>query len=125
MLYFMWVASGRDASLVTAATVAQVQVDLVQGYATFPPDLQYVLANAQQIYAGLRTQWANASAMQRIQMALSFGQQLDAMGFTVPRPRSSGGNSGGAWSDWESKSHANFAGEMVVGLAGSSYKSAW
>lgn len=125
MLYFMWVASGRDASLVTPATVAQVQADLVQGYATFPPNLQYVLANAQQIYAGLRTQWANASAMQRLQMAQSFGQQLDAMGFTVPQPRSSGGNSGSAWSDWEGKSHADFAGEMVVGLAGSSYKSAW
>jgi len=125
MLYFMWVASGRDASLVTADTVAQVQATLVQGYATFPPDLQYVLANAQQIYAGLRSQWESAGARQRIQMAQVFGQQLDALGFTVPRPRQSGGNSGGAWSDWEGKSHAQFAGEMVVGLAGSSYKSAW
>jgi len=125
MLYFMWVASGRDASLVTADTVAQVQASLVQGYATFPPDLQYVLANAQQIYAGLRSQWESAGAMQRLQMAQVFGQQLDALGFTVPRPRQSGGNGGGAWSDWENKSHAQFAGEMVVGLAGSSYKSAW
>jgi hypothetical protein len=125
MLYFMWVASGRDASLVTADTVAQVQVSLVQGYATFPPDLQYVLANAQQIYAGLRSQWGSADAGQRLQMALVFGQQLDALGFTVPSPRKRGGSTGSAWSDWEGKSRAQFAGEMVVGLAGSSYKSAW
>jgi hypothetical protein len=98
----------------------------VQGYASFPPDLQYVLANAQQIYAGLRTQWENANGAQRLQMAQVFGQQLDALGFTVPQPRQSGGSRGsGAWSDWEGKSHADFAGEMVVGLAGSSYKSAW
>jgi hypothetical protein len=125
MLYFMWVASGRDASLVTADTVAQVQVDLVRGYPTYPPDLQYVLANAQQIYAGLRAQWENAGAGQRIKMAITFGLQLDALGFTVPRPRSNGGNGGSAWSNVNSQSHANFAGEMVVGLAGSSYKSAW
>ena len=58
-------------------------------------------------------------------MAAVFGQQLDALGFTVPAPRGNGGRGGGAWSDWEGKSHATFAGEMVVGLAGSSYKSAW
>lgn len=125
MLYFMWVAAGRNAA-VSPETVVQVKMSLVQGYATFSPDLQYVLANAQQIYAGLRNQWQNANAMQRLQMAQVFGQQLDALGFTVPQPRQTGGgNSGGAWSDWEGKSHADFAGEMVVGLAGSSYKSAW
>jgi|GEM_PF-1517489 len=125
MLYFMWVASGRDPSLVTQDTVAQVQLQLVQGYPSFPPGLQYVLANAQQIYAGLRTQWENANAAQRLQMAQVFAQQLDALGFTVPSPQRSGGRSRSAWSDWEGKSHSDFAAEMVVGLAGSSYKSAW
>jgi hypothetical protein len=123
MFGFMWIASGRNASLVTAEAVASIRTNLVVGYATFPPDLQYVLANAQQIYAGLRAQWERANGVQRLQMAQAFGQQLDALGLTVPSPRR--GNRGSAWSDWEGKSHAQFAGEMVVGLAGSSYKSAW
>lgn len=125
MLYFMWVAAGRDPALVTPQVVGEVQVSIVQGYAIFPPDLQYVLANAQQIYAGLRAQWEEAGDLQRLQMGQVFGQQLDALGFTLPAPRRQGGDRGGAWSDWEGKSHAQFAGEMVVGLAGSSYKSAW
>jgi hypothetical protein len=108
---------------VTAEAVASVRNALVAGYATFPPDLQYVLANAQQIYAGLRAQWVNANGAQRLQMAQAFGQQLDALGLTVPSPRR--GNSGSAWSDWEGKSHGDYAASMVQGLAGSSYKSAW
>ena len=124
MLYFMWVASGRDASLVTADAVAEVQTALVTGYITFPSDLQYVLCNAKQIYAGLRAQWEGANDLERLQMAQAFGQQLDSLGFTLPSPGRRSG-SGSAWSDWEGKSHAQFAGEMVVGLAGSSYKSAW
>jgi len=123
MFGFMWIAAGRDASLVTAEAVQRIRQNLAVGFAAFPPDLQYVLANAQQIYAGLRAQWERANGMQRLQMAQTFSQQLDALGLTVPSPRR--GNSGSAWSDWEGKSHAQFAGEMVVGLAGSSYKSAW
>lgn len=126
MLYFMWVASGRDASLVTPEATATVRMAIVQNFATFPAQVQLFFANAQQVYAALRGQWAQASAAQRAQMAQQFAISLDQLGLTVP---SRGGgdriSAGGAWSDVNGKSHGEWAGEMVQGLAGSSYHSSW
>src|SRR5207244_3536584 len=54
LLYFMWVASGRDPQLVTLENVALIRNHFLQHFAELPADLQYGLANAQKIYAGLR-----------------------------------------------------------------------
>jgi len=126
MLYFMWIASGRDAALVTPETSAAVRAAIVQNFATFPAQVQLIFANAQQVYAALRGQWAQASAVQRAQLAQQFAISLDQLGLTVP---SRGGDrrisAGGAWSDVNGKTHGEWAGEMVQGLAGSSYHSSW
>ena len=123
MLYFMWVACGRDASAVTPAVVVQVRAAIVQTFPMFAPDVQFVFANAQQVYATLRAQWANATQAQRMQMAMGFAQALDALGLTVD---GGGGESrGGAWSNMSSQSHSDWAASMVQGLAGSSYHSSW
>lgn len=124
MLYFMWVACGRDASVVTPDVVAHVRVSIVQTFPTFSPEVQTVFANAQQFYAALRAQWAQADAGQRSQMAAGFAQALDALGLTEGGS-ASGGGEGGAWADVSSQSHGEWAASMVQGLAGSSYKSSW
>lgn len=126
LIYFMWVASGRDTALVTPDAVMAVRLALAQGFPQFPAELQYVLANAQTVYAQVRGAWMNATPQQRAQLARGFGADLDALGLTVPRPAGNGGNGGGAWADWEAKvDNGTFMGEMVVGLAGNSYKNAW
>ena len=123
MLYFMWVAAGRDAALVTPETVAQVRTLIVRNFATFPPQVQLIFANAQKVYSALRGQWAQASAAQRQQLAQQFAISLDQLGLRVPGAR--GGNAGNAWADMGGKTHGEWAGEMVQGLAGSSYHSSW
>lgn len=123
MLYFMWVACGRDASLVTMESVAYVRAAIVQNFALFPADVQLIFANAQQVYGELRGQWAQATPEQRLQLAYGFSSALDALGLVVPS--AGGGEGGGAWSDMSGQSHGEWAASMVQGLAGSSYKSAW
>lgn len=124
MLYFMWVASGRDASLVTMESIAHVRASLVQSFSLFPPDVQLIFANAQQVYTALRAQWAQATPDQRLQMAEGFSSALDSLGLVVPS--AAGGDDGGsAWSDVSTQSHGEWAASMVQGLAGSSYKSSW
>jgi hypothetical protein len=118
MLYFMWVAAGRDPRLVTLEGVAVIRVIFLQRFAQLPPDLQYALANAQKIYAGLRALWYTGDARQRAVLARSFGQELDGLGLPDP-------NAAQRQQSASSNAHGNFAAEMVVGLAGSSYKSAW
>jgi hypothetical protein len=124
MLAFMWVAAGRDANLIDDEAIQNVRGEIVSGFATFPAGLQYVLANAQEVYAGLRTQWQNADAATRVALSQKFSNDLDALGLTVPSTRNTI-SADGAWSDFNGKTHGEFAAEMVQGLAGSSYKSAW
>jgi hypothetical protein len=119
MLYFMWVAAGRDPELVTLEGVAMIRAIFLQNFAQLPADLQYALANAQKIYAGLRVLWYTGDRNQRTQLARYFSQQLDRLGLPDPNGGSSASSSSG------SDAHAAFAADMVVGLAGSSYKSAW
>ncbi len=95
MLYFMWVAAGRDAALVTPEAVAVVRTLLVQGFPQFPAEMQYLLTNAEKIYAQMRTGWVQATPAMRAGFARQFGQALDAMGLTVPRPQ----HTGSAWDD--------------------------
>lgn len=120
LLFFMWVASGRDPELVTLEGVAAIRAIFLEGFAQLPADLQYGLANAQKIYAGLRVLWYTGNDAQRANLAAYFAQQLDSLGLTDPN----GGPAGGANASG-SDAHAAFAADMVVGLAGSSYKSAW
>jgi hypothetical protein len=120
MLTFMWVAAGRDASLVDEEAVTNVSGEIVSGFTSFPAELQYILANAQQLYAGMRTQWQNADAATRRTLAQKYSKDLDALGLTVPSTRKSD-----AWSDFNGKDRSTVMAETVVGLAGSSYKSAW
>ncbi len=122
MLYFMWVASGRDPNLVTLEGVAAIREIFLHRFAELPPDLQYALANAQKIYAGLRVLWYTGDGQRRSALARSFGQQLDGLGLPDPNARLHPGNAGSGMS---SEAHSAFAADMVVGLAGSSYKSAW
>lgn len=126
MLYFMWIASGRDASLVTPESTAAVRAAIVANFATFPQQVQLIFANGQKVYSFLRGQWAQATQAQRVQMAKQFAASLDQLGLTVP---SRGGgdriSADGAWSDMNGKSRGEWAGEMVQGLAGSSYHSSW
>jgi hypothetical protein len=61
-------------------------------------------------------------------MALKFSNDLDMLGLTVPTPQGNGGNTiraDGAWSDFNGKDRSTVMAETVVGLAGSSYRSAW
>lgn len=128
MLTFMWIAAGRDASLVDEEAILTVRGEIISGFTSFPAELQYILANAQELYAGMRTQWQNADAGTRLVMAQKFSNDLDALGLTVPSTRSGGGNTisaDGAWSDFNGKDRSTVMAETVVGLAGSSYKSAW
>ena len=119
MLYFMWVASGRDPKLVTQDAVAGIQTALVQQFATFPPQVQYILANAQQVYSSLRGQWEQADAGARRQMAAQFGQTLDSLGLTMPRPNNGGGGKrrGGAWSNVSASDASNAGIEAMANSA--------
>ncbi len=121
MLYFMWVASGRDPELVTLEGVAAIRAIFLQNFAVLPADLQFALANAQKIYAGLRVLWYTGNANQRANLAVYFSGQLDALGLPDP----TGGGSRANQSQSGGDAHAAFDADMVVGLAGSSYKSAW
>lgn len=121
MLYFMWVAAGRDPQLVTLEGVAIIRDYFLHHFAELPADLQYALANAQKIYAGLRVLWYTGDGRQRATLARDFSQQLDGLGLPDPNPATRQQRAGSAGSD----AHGAFAAEMVVGLAGSSYKSAW
>jgi len=125
MLYFMWVAAGRDANLVTPDAVTMVRSAIVQNFPTFPKEVQYIFANSQKVYSYLRGQWAQATPEQRVQLAQAFGQGLDTLGLTVPGSGNDTIHAGGAWADMNGKSHGEWAGEMVQGLAGASYHNAW
>jgi hypothetical protein len=116
MLYFMWVASGRDPNLVTQEAVVTVRAALVQNFAAFPPQLQYLLANAQKVYAGLRGQWEQADAATKAQLAAGYGQTLDSLGLTVPRP-GGGGGGGGAWSDVKPEDMSSIRAEAMANAA--------
>lgn len=122
LLYFMWVAAGRDPELVTLESVAAIRGFFVDNFAMLPADLQYALANGQKIYAGLRVLWYTGDRQRRATMARDFNAELNALGLPDPNAGAGGGS---AWSDVAGKSRGDFAAEMVVGLAGSSYKSAW
>jgi hypothetical protein len=117
LLYFMWVAAGRAPELVTLENVALIRAHFLNHFAALPPDMQYALANAQKIYAGLRVLWYTGGAPQRATMSRNFNQELNALGLTDPNAA--------ARSQSATDAHGAFAAEMVVGLAGSSYKSAW
>lgn len=118
LLYFMWVAAGRDPELVTLENVALIRQHFFHHFAELPGDMQYALANAQKIYAGLRVLWYTGNSQQRATMARNFNQELNRLGLPDPNGGGQGANAG-------SDAHGAFAAEMVVGLAGSSYKSAW
>ena len=117
LLYFMWVAAGRNPELVTLKNVALIRDHFLHHFGELPADMQYALANAQKIYAGLRVLWYTGGGPQRAAMARNFNQELNALGLPDPN--------GGASQQSASDAHGAFAAEMVVGLAGSSYKSAW
>ena len=113
MLYFMWVASGRNASLVTPESAAQVRNALVAGFDRFPAELQYTLCNAEQVYAHVRGAWQAADAQQRAAMAVQFGRELDWLGLTAPKP--AGG--GSAWSDASGMSESALRAQTAANYA--------
>jgi len=117
MLYFMWVASGRDASLVTADSAATVRNAIVTGFDRFPAHLQYTFCNAEKIYAHVRGAWQNANAQQRAAMAAQFGRELDWLGLTVPKPRSSDAGGGSAWSNMGGESEASLRAQTAANYA--------
>lgn len=99
MLYFMWVASGRDAEAVTPEAVAAIRGYLEMNFAALPADLQYLLTNAERVYADMRNAWSQADEGTQQAYAVQFGQALDAMGLTADG--GGGGNGGGGGSAWD------------------------
>lgn len=95
MLYFMWVAAGRDASDVTAEDVEKVRQMIIDALPTMDPQLQLVIANAPRIYAGLRQDWMKASPQRRLDLAQVFGACLDEWGIGAQSSFESTGTSSG------------------------------
>ncbi len=99
MLYFMWVAAGRDASDVTMDDIIKIRNQIIGWLPEMDPQLQLLIANAPKVYAGIRQQWAAASGAQRIAMAQQFGAALDEWGIGAQSSfESSGGGGGGGYS---------------------------
>lgn len=96
MLYFMWVAAGRDASDVTMDDVARIRQQIVTELPNLDPQLQLLIANAPKVYAGIRQQWQAAQPLERVAMAQRFGAALDEWGIGAQSSfqQSSGGGSG-------------------------------
>jgi hypothetical protein len=100
MLYFMWVASGRDPNDVTQEDVYKLRIGLVQEYTRLDPQIQLVIANAPKIYAALRQIWQSATPQQRVGIAKEFGASLDSMGIKDgSKMQSSGGGNGSMMAD--------------------------
>jgi hypothetical protein len=85
MLAFLWIAAGRKADALTPETVADLRDTIEYQFPRLPADTQYLFANAEPIYAGLRHAWKAASPDQRAAYAKSFANALDACGLT-PAP---------------------------------------
>ena len=82
MLYFMWVASGRNANI-SADRVATLRTKIIAEISSAPVKLQFVVANGREVYAGFRQQWQVASDSQRLELARGFGDALDSLGLTA------------------------------------------
>lgn len=80
MLYFMWVAAGRDASDVTPEDVMRIRNNIIQELPEMDPQLQLVIANAPKVYAGMRQMWQSATLEQRVMLSQQYGGALDQMG---------------------------------------------
>lgn len=119
MLYFMWVASGRDASLVTQEAVLTIRQALIESFPAFPPEVQYLLANAQKVYSGVRGQWEGADAATQAQLAAGYAQTLDSLGLTMPGQGGDGGGGGGgdAWSDVSATDMSTIRAESMANSA--------
>lgn len=98
MLYFMWVAAGRDASDVTQADIIKVRQSIVRDFATFDSQTQLVICNAQKVYAAIRQQWQSATPQQRLAISRQFSSSLDSLGLKEGGSfqQSSGGGSDGS-----------------------------
>ena len=116
MLYFMWVASGRDPQAATPEVLAQVRQYLVANFVQFPPDLQYLLANAEKVYGDMRNAWAQAGPAEQQAYAIQFAQALDAFGLTAPGAgggAAEGGGGGSAWDDVAGMSPSDISAGLV------------
>ncbi len=96
MLYFMWVAAGRDASDVTMDDILKIRMQIIEGLPTMDPQLQLMIANAPKIYAAIRQQWQAAAPGQRLQMAQQFGAALDEWGIGASSSFSESNSGGGS-----------------------------
>lgn len=112
MLYFMWVTSGRDASLVTPQLVAQVRAALAQKYTLLAPQLQLLVANAEKVYSQIRGAWLQADPAQQQVLAQQFSQTLDAFG--LPNPAAQGGGGGGGGGAWGDVDPSTMRAELVA-----------
>lgn len=100
MLYFMWVAAGRDAAQATPEAIALIRQGIQQNFARFPADYQYLFANAEAIYADLRKAWQQANPATQAAYGRQFGAALDSMGLTVTPPqRAAAARPKSAWDD--------------------------
>jgi len=104
LLYFMWVASGRDPNAATPEVVATLRQYLAQSFPALSPDLQYLMTNAEKVYGQMRNAWAQAGPDEQAVYAQQFGQALDAFGLSEGGGGGAGvGNGGGgggsAWDD--------------------------
>lgn len=104
MLYFMWVAAGRDAKYCTPEALQTVRALLAKGFPTFPQQLQVILANAQKVYSQLRGVYLQATPQAKAQYGKEFAHALDVLGLKDPNRQPS------AWDDVDP---SNLAGELV------------
>lgn len=100
MLYFMWVAAGRDASDVTMDDIIKIRTEIIQSLPQLDPQLQYLIANAPKVYAGIRQKWQSAKMEQRLLMAQQFSAALDEWGIGAQSSFEQSGGGGGGSSDY-------------------------
>jgi hypothetical protein len=86
MLAFLWIAAGRKTDALTPETLADLRDTIEFQFPRLPADTQYLFANAEPIYTGLRHAWKTASPDQRAAWAQSFTHALDACGLTPTTP---------------------------------------
>jgi len=98
MLYFMWIAAGRSAEVVTLQDLMSIREATLREFNQYSPDFQYVLTNAEDVYSGLRSQWYSAGWDQKAVLMQQFSANLDDLGFYDPATQQ-GSRGGDAWSD--------------------------
>jgi hypothetical protein len=80
MIVFLWVAAGRKAGGLTPDDLANLRDSIEVQFPRMAADYQYLFANAERLYAGVRATWKSAAPDRRASLAKEFAASLDALG---------------------------------------------